>query len=120
MVLTTLRVCLFNVVGKTCALLDFTSIGLGVFACLSLLIGCGEGGSPGGALPSAQPGDGNESSSHPTISVTPSHFAFAVTQGDANPVHTVIISDSGKGTLSWSASTTASWLTLSSSTGTVS
>src|SRR5262249_42815676 len=55
-----------------------------------------------------------------TISSSPTSFAFSVTQGDTNPVHTVSISNSGRGTLNWSASTSASWLTLSASTGTAS
>ena len=42
----------------------------------------------------------------------------AVEKGTQPPAQTLRITNQGKGTLSWSASTTASWLSLSPATGT--
>ena len=98
------------------------SIGLGlVFLCLPLLTGCGDDGtSQFNDLAMARAGHGRQSVFGSTISVSPTSFGFSVTQGDPTPVHTVSIANSGKGQLNWSMSTTASWLTVSPSTGTVS
>jgi hypothetical protein len=49
----------------------------------------------------------------PTISRTPSTLTFTATQGGANPANqTVTIANSGTGTLSWTASDNAAWLTV--------
>ena len=77
--------------------------------------GCTGGDSSGDNVTAAKPGNG--SSAQPAMTLSPINFTFSVTQGDANPVHTVEISNTGNGTLDWSASTTASWLTLSLSSG---
>jgi len=53
------------------------------------------------------------------IGVTPAGLSFAATQDGANPVsQTLSISNSGGGTLSWSASDNATWLRLSRTSGT--
>lgn len=55
----------------------------------------------------------------PTISRSPSALTFTATQGSANPTNqTVTITNSGTGTLSWTASDNAAWLTLSPASGT--
>ena len=55
----------------------------------------------------------------PTISLSPMSLAFSATQGGGNPTaQTVTINNSGTGTLSWSVSTTAPWLSLSPPSGT--
>jgi len=54
----------------------------------------------------------------PTISFAPSSFAFAGTQGGSNPpTQTLQIWNSGSGTLGWSVSDNAAWLSLSPTTG---
>ena len=82
--------------------------------CFLLLTGC-SGGSYDNSLSAANAGPENDL--RPTINLSPTNFAFSVTQGDANPVHTVDISNTGNGTLDWSASTTAPWLALTPSSG---
>ncbi len=53
----------------------------------------------------------------PAIGASPAALSFTATQGAANPApQTVTISNIG-GTLSWNASETASWLTLSPASG---
>lgn len=56
----------------------------------------------------------------PAIGASPTSFSFTATQGGSNPANQVLsISNTGGGTLTWSASDNAAWLTLSptSSTG---
>jgi hypothetical protein len=55
----------------------------------------------------------------PAIGASPTHLSFAATQGGTNPAtQTVTISNTGGGTLSWSASDNATWLTASPASGT--
>ena len=55
----------------------------------------------------------------PAIGASPTSLSFAATQGGANPAaQTLSISNTGGGTLNWSASESTPWLTLSSGTGT--
>jgi len=55
----------------------------------------------------------------PAIGASPMSLSFGATQGGANPAaQTVSISNTGGGTLSWSASVNAPWLTLSRGLGT--
>jgi hypothetical protein len=55
----------------------------------------------------------------PAIGASPTSLAFAGTQGAANPAsQTVNISNTGGGSLSWSASDNASWLTVNPASGT--
>lgn len=55
----------------------------------------------------------------PVIGVTPISLSFATIQGGPNPApQTVSISNTGSGTLSWSISDNANWLTLSPTSGT--
>lgn len=83
--------------------------------CVALLTGCTGGSSGDGAPNSGNPGNAN--GRHPTITLSPTTLAFSVTQGDANPTHTVGISNSGNGTLNWSVNTAAAWLMLSPPSG---
>jgi len=83
---------------------------LGVVALLaaSLFIGCGQPTHP--PPPS--------SSSHPTIAASPSSFSFIAEQGGSNPSsQTLEIQNSGGGTLDWSATDDADWLSLSPTSG---
>jgi hypothetical protein len=55
----------------------------------------------------------------PAIGASPTSLSFAATQGGANPAAQVLsISNTGGGTLSWSANDSAPWLTLSPASGT--
>jgi DNA-binding transcriptional regulator YdaS (Cro superfamily) len=55
----------------------------------------------------------------PAIGVSPTSVSFAATQGGANPAtQTLAISNTGGGTLSWTASESATWLALSQTAGT--
>ncbi len=55
----------------------------------------------------------------PVIGVTPISLSFAAIMGGANPAaQTFSISNSGGGTLSWSVSDNAAWLSLSPTAGT--
>ena len=55
----------------------------------------------------------------PAIGASPTSLSFAATQGGANPAPQILnISNAGSGTLSWTASDNAAWLTLSPSSGT--
>lgn len=55
----------------------------------------------------------------PAIGVSPTSLSFTATQGGANPAtQTVNISNTGDGTLSWTANDNAPWLTLSPASGT--
>lgn len=54
----------------------------------------------------------------PTIGASPTSLSFIATQGGANPAtQTLSISNTGDGTLSWTASDNAPWLTLSPASG---
>lgn len=54
-----------------------------------------------------------------TISLSPTSLAFSATAGGSDPAaQTVTISNSGTGTLEWSVTTTAAWLSLSPVSGT--
>jgi hypothetical protein len=83
--------------------------------CLALVTGCSGGASPGESAEAARSGNGN--GVQPTIGLNPSNFTLSVTQGDANPVHTVDISNTGNGALDWSVSSTTPWLSLLPSVG---
>src|SRR5207253_2212713 len=53
------------------------------------------------------------------ISTTPTSVSFSGTAGGVNPPsQTLTISNSGTGTLTWTASSNAAWLTLSPTSGT--
>ena len=55
----------------------------------------------------------------PAIGVSPTNLSFAETQGGANPAtQTLSISNTGGGTLSWTASANVAWLRLSWASGT--
>lgn len=55
----------------------------------------------------------------PAIGASPTNLSFTATQGGANPTtQTLSISNTGDGTLSWTAADNASWLTLSPVSGT--
>jgi hypothetical protein len=55
----------------------------------------------------------------PVIGVSPTSLSFTATQGGANPAtQTLSISNTGTGTLTWTASDNAAWLTLSPTSGT--
>ncbi len=55
----------------------------------------------------------------PAIGASPTALSFTATQGGANPAaQTLSISNTGGGTLTWSASDNAAWLTLSPASGT--
>ena len=55
----------------------------------------------------------------PSIGVSPTNLSFTATQGGANPAtQTLSISNTGTGTLSWTASDNAAWLTLTPASGT--
>jgi hypothetical protein len=55
----------------------------------------------------------------PSLSAAPSTLAFTATAGGANPAsQSISVSNSGGGTLSWTAAKTQSWLSLSTTSGT--
>jgi len=55
----------------------------------------------------------------PTIGYSPTSFSFTANQGGSNPSNqTLSISNTGGGTLSWSVSDDASWLSLNPTSGT--
>lgn len=55
----------------------------------------------------------------PTIGVSPSSMSFTATAGGANPANqSLSISNTGGGTLNWTASDNATWLTVSPTSGT--
>ena len=55
----------------------------------------------------------------PALSVTPASLSFAATQGGSSPAaKTLAVSNTGGGTMDWTASESASWLTISPSSGT--
>ena len=58
-------------------------------------------------------------STPPTISLSPTSLSFTGTQGGTNPaVKTTSITNTGGGTLSWTVSDNAAWLSLSPASGT--
>ena len=70
----------------------------------------GGGGGGGGWVPTPTP---------PEISYSPSSITFTATEGDANPTdQTLGIFNSGGGSLDWSVSDDAGWLTLAPPSGT--
>src|SRR5262249_3070903 len=55
----------------------------------------------------------------PTIGVSPSSLSFTATAGGANPANqSLSITNTGGGTLNWSATSNASWLSVSPASGT--
>jgi hypothetical protein len=55
----------------------------------------------------------------PALSVTPSSLSFSGTQGGSSPAaKTLSVSNAGGGTMSWTAAESASWLSLSPTSGT--
>ena len=125
MVLTTLLLRLQQTIERTTReWVRFSSIQLGLMVlCLPLLTGCGAGGGSATDPAIANPGNGNGNgyglSKGSTISLSPNAVALSATQGGSNPAaQTVTISNSGTGTLDWSVSTTAGWLSLSPVSGT--
>ncbi|HKQ36115.1 MAG TPA: fibronectin type III domain-containing protein, partial [Nitrospiraceae bacterium] len=55
----------------------------------------------------------------PAIGASPTTLSFTATQGGANPANQIVtINNTGGGTLAWSASENASWLTLNPASGT--
>ena len=125
MVLTTLLLRLHRTIERTTReWVRFSSIRLGlVVLCLPLLTGCGAGGGSATDPAIANPGNGNGNgyglSKGSTISLSPNALALSATQGGSNPAaQTVTISNSGTGTLDWSVSTTAGWLSISPVSGT--
>ena len=65
---------------------------------------------PAGSPPSVVP---------PVIGASPTSLSFAATQGGANPAtQTLNISNTGGGTLNWTTSENATWLSLSPISGT--
>ena len=58
-------------------------------------------------------------STNPAIGTSPTSLSFAAQQGGSNPsTQTLSISNTGGGTLSWSASDSMAWLSLSPASGT--
>ena len=55
----------------------------------------------------------------PAIGTSPTNFSFTATQGGSNPANqTLSLSNTGGGTLTWTASDNAPWLTLAPASGT--
>jgi len=74
---------------------------------------------PAGASPTPPPPVTPAPVPPAVIGVTPAGLSFVATQGGANPTsQTLSISNSGGGTLSWTASDSAAWLRLSRTSGT--
>ena len=58
-------------------------------------------------------------STTPTIGVSPTSLSFTATVGGSNPANqTLSITNTGSGTLNWTASDNATWLTLAPTSGT--
>jgi len=101
----------------------FRSIAMRLMVFCLLITGCAAEGDSNGVADFATPGNGNGHayglSKNSGLNLSPSALDFSATQGGSNPAaQTVTISDSGTGTLDWSASTTAPWLSLTSTSGT--
>lgn len=64
--------------------------------------------------------NGNTSTStNPTIGVSPTSLSFSATVGGSNPANqTISITNTGGGTLNWSQTDNASWLTVTPASGT--
>ncbi len=74
---------------------------------------------PPQSSPSPSPAPPSPPPVPPAIGASPTSLSFTATQGGANPAaQTLTISNTGGGTLSWSASDSAPWLTLSAASGT--
>ena len=100
----------------TSGLLSSLALGLLVL-CLPLVTGCADGNS-GDDLAMAKVGNGHARGSTTTISLSPTDLAFTATEGGSNPAgQAVDVSNSKRGTLDWSVSTTAAWLALSPDSG---
>ncbi|MEK7542611.1 MAG: malectin domain-containing carbohydrate-binding protein [Patescibacteria group bacterium] len=55
----------------------------------------------------------------PVLNVSPSSLIFSATQGGSNPSsQTLSVSNTGAGSMAWTASSNASWLTINPTTGT--
>jgi len=84
------------------------ALGVGIVAS-----GCSGGSSGGGGFAPPPP------ASTPTLSLSPRSFTFSAVQGGSNPAtQSLSINNSGGGTLDWSASDDAPWLSLSPTSGT--
>src|SRR5215472_10949 len=69
--------------------------------------------------PSSSSSSSPPATAPPAISASPTSLSFTAQQGGSNPAaQTVSISNTGGGTLSWTASDNAAWLTVSPSAGT--
>ncbi|HKQ34348.1 MAG TPA: hypothetical protein VJT11_03490, partial [Nitrospiraceae bacterium] len=56
---------------------------------------------------------------NPAIGASPTTLSFTATQGGANPANQIVtINNTGGGTLNWTASDSATWLTVSPASGT--
>jgi len=125
MVITTLPLCPRKT-GEptTCDSILFRSIVLGLIVlCLPWFVGCADDKNSGEGLAMlAMAGKGHAYGLNPTINtikLSPTGLAFSAIQGGSDPAaQTVAISDSGKGTLDWSVTTTAPWIALSPNSGT--
>jgi hypothetical protein len=63
--------------------------------------------------------NGTATTAGPTIGVNPSSMSFSATVGGANPAsQSLSITNTGGGTLNWTASSNASWLSVSPTSGT--
>lgn len=85
------------------------ALGVGIVAS-----GCSGGSSGGGGFVPPPPPP-----STPVIALSPSSFTFSAVQGGPNPpTQSLTVNNSGAGTLSWSATDDAAWLSLSPTSGT--
>jgi fibronectin type III domain protein len=120
MVLTTLLLRLQKTIGCTPReSLVFNSLVLGLMVlCLPLIAGCGTEGDAVNGTGLADPGNGNGHgyglNRGAEVSLSPSGLAFSATLGSSSPAPQIVtVSNSGTGTLDWSVSTTAGWLSIS-------
>ena len=118
MALTTLLLCPHHVhTGSARASIRRLFIGLGFLLWLPLFTACGDGGSSISEADPASPGTGQGTAS--TLGLSPASLAFSATQGGNNPAaRTIVVSNTGNGSLNWNASTPAGWLLLSRTSGT--
>lgn len=100
----------------------FNAIALGLIVFCLLITGCAAEGDSDGVADFATPGNGNGHgyglNKNSTLSLSPSALNFSAIQGGTNPVAQTVSINSGTGTLDWSASTNAPWLSLTSTSGT--